>query len=679
MPSLRPVNLRARLGLIGLMVGCLFAAMFVRLWYLQVLDSSRLAAAATANQVREVTVQAPRGTILDRYGNTIVDNHTVVAVTVARSVVPNASCGSKLPARYPAVIDRLAQVLGVTSASVLQTLGDCRYSPYEPVPIATGVDISKVIYIREHQDEFPGVAVQELSQRDYPQGNAGAHLLGYVGAISPQQLAKLTSSGYQQGDLVGQAGVEKSYEKWLRGQPGVTKLEVDANGRVLGSLGEQRPQPGDSVELTLDLGLQKEVDSDLAAEIDKLHHTYDHQAGIYYPAPSGSAIVLDPRNGAVLAMSSYPGYNPSVWVGGISTQQYQALSASPSALINRAVDGLYTPGSTFKLVTATAAIDDGLISPSSYIYDPGFFRIPNCRSGCLFHNNESESLGSLNVQTALTASDDVFFYNLGYDFYAQRGRYGPEAIQDVAKQYGLGQPTRWELGGGVVGRVDSPSERLYLHQHYPTAFPNYQWYAGDNVEVAFGQGATVISPLQLADAYAAFANGGTVWEPHVGGQVLGRAGKVVWTFAPQAISHVALSPTARQTILAGLQGVVTNRLGTAYGTFLGFPFEKLAVAGKTGTATTPTREPTALFTAFAPADNPQYEVLVVIDQAGYGASGSAPVARQILEYLMQHPVGPVTAPAAPATSSTTTPATTPATTQATTPATSSTTTPAGHR
>jgi penicillin-binding protein 2 len=646
---LRPANLRARLGLIGLMVGCLFAAMFVRLWYLQVLDSSRLAAAATANQVRQVTVQAPRGTILDRSGNVIVDNQTVVAVTVARSVVPNAACGTKaVPTRHPAVIDRLAKALGVTAASILQTLSDCRYSPYEPVPIATDVDISKVVYIREHQDQFPGVAVQELSQRDYPQGNAASHLLGYVGAISPQQLTKLKGSGYQQGDLVGQAGVEKTYEKWLRGQPGVTKLEVDANGRVLGSLGEQRPQAGDAVELTIDVALQKEVDADLAAEIDKLHHTYDPQAGIYYPAPSGSVIVLDPRSGAVLAMSSYPDYNPSVWVGGISAQQYQALSASPSALINRAVDGLYTPGSTFKLVTATAALNDGLISPSTYIYDPGSFRIPNCTSGCVFHNNESESLGSLNVQTALTASDDVFFYNLGYDFYEQRSRYGPEAIQDVAKQYGLGQPTHWELGGGVVGRVDSPSERLSLHQHYPTAFPNYQWFAGDNVEMGFGQGATVISPLQLADAYAAFANGGTVWEAHVGGQVLDRAGKVVWSFRPQAISHVNLPPVTRQTILAGLEGVVTDRLGTAYGTFLGFPFNQLTVAGKTGTATTPTREPTALFTAFAPADNPQYEVLVVIDQAGFGSSGSAPVARQILEYLAQHPVGAVTAPANPA-------------------------------
>ena len=628
------------------MVGCLFAAMFVRLWYLQVLDSKNLAAAATANQVREVTVQAPRGPILDRYGNTLVTNQTVVAVTVARSVVPTASCGSKLPTRYPAVIDRLAQVLGLTSSTVLKTLEDCRYSPYEPVPIATGVDIGKIIYIREHQDLFPGVAVQELSERNYPQGPAAAHLLGYVGAISTQQLAKLKAQGYQQGDQVGQSGVESTYERWLRGQPGVTKLEVDARGRVLGSLGEQRPVPGDSVELTVDLGLQQEVDKDLANEISALHSQVDPATGLHYPAPSGSAIVLDPRSGSVLAMSSFPNYDPSVWVGGISSSEYQALSQNPSALLNRAVDGLYTPGSTFKLVTATAALDDGLISPYTVIYDPGFFKIPNCTNGCLFHNNESESLGAINVQTALTASDDVFFYNLGYDFYVQRGRFGPEAIQDVAKQYGMGQPTHWELGGSATGRVDSPSERLYLHQHYPSAFPNYQWYAGDNVEMAFGQGATVISPLELADAYAAFANGGTVWAPHVGGQVVNRANKVVWSYKPQAISHVDISPTTRQTILSALEGVTTNRLGTAYGTFLGFPFDKMSVAGKTGTATTSTREPTALFTAFAPADNPQYEVLVVIDQAGYGASGSAPVARQILEYLVQHPVGPVTVPPA---------------------------------
>ena len=639
-----PPNLRARLGLVGVMVLCLFAAMFVRLWYLQVLDSRALSAQATANQVRQVTVQAPRGLITDRTGQLLVGNQTIVAVTVARSVVPTASCGTRLPARYPAVIDRLATVLGVTASSILQTLSDCRYSPYQPVPVATNVGMPVVTAIREHQSDLPGVQVEELSERSYLEGQTAAHLLGYVGAISPQQLAGRKNQGYEPGNQVGQAGAEAAYEAWLRGTPGVTNLEVDARGTVLGSLSEHSPVPGDTVELSIDSGLQQELDKDLAAQIDALHHSYDKQAGIYFPAPSGSAIVMDPTNGAILAMSSYPSYDPSVWVGGISTQEYQALSQAPSALINRAVDGLYAPGSTFKLVTATAAMNDGLITPYSIIYDPGQFTIPNCRSGCVFHNNESESLGDIDLQTAITASDDVFFYNLGYDFYEAQSRYGPEPIEDMAKNYGLGQPTSFDLGNASVGRVDGPTERISLHQRNPTAFPNDQWYAGDNVELAFGQGGTVISPLQLADAYAAFANGGTLWTPHVGAQVVDSNGKVVWSYAPKALSHINLPPTTRQTILAGLEGVVSDSLGTASATFAGFPLGRFPVAAKTGTASTGAVEPTSLFVAFAPADNPKYVVAVVIDQAGYGASGSAPVARQILQYVMDHPIGPVTVP-----------------------------------
>ncbi|HUZ44628.1 MAG TPA: penicillin-binding protein 2 [Acidimicrobiales bacterium] len=638
-----------RLGVIGLMVACLFAAMFVRLWYLQVLESPQLAAAANSNQTRQVTEAAPRGLILDRNGNVIVGDRTVVAITVARSVVPTASCGGKLPSQYPAVIGRLADLLGLTTSAVLTTLSDCRYSPYEPVPVATNVDISKVVYLREHQSEFPGVSVQELSQRYYPAGTAAAQVLGYVGPINSSQLNRLKNQGYQQGDLIGQAGVEAAYESSLRGKPGVTDLEVNAGGRVLGTLSSTAPVPGDDVQLSIDLNLQKTVDADLATEIKTLHNQRDPLTGYYYPAPSGAAVVLDPTNGQVLAMSSYPSYDPSVWVGGISTSEYAQLAPSdpnqPDALINRAVTGTYTPGSTFKLVTATAALDDGLINPGYYYDDTGSFTIHNCTAGCTFHNNESEALGSIDVQTALTASDDVFFYNLGYMFYENQARYGPQPIQTVAKDYGMGQPTGFDLYSGAgATRVDSPAERIKLHDEAPAAFPNYQWYAGDNIEMAFGQGATVISPLQLADAYATFANGGTLYAPHVGAQIVTPEGKVVQTLPGKVMSRVTLPPATKDTILAGLEGVVSDRLGTAYGTFLGFPDGTFPVAAKTGTASTNKLEPTALFVSFAPADAPRYVVMVVIDQAGYGASGAAPVARQVLQYLYQHPIVPVKAP-----------------------------------
>jgi penicillin-binding protein 2 len=658
---------RGRLGIIALTVVCLFAAMFVRLWYLQVLDSPKLAAEATSNQTRQVTVQAPRGLILDRNGNVMVGNQTVVAITVARSVIPQLGCGSQptvlpdgriqftagKPAKIettvmPAVIPRLAQLLGLPEDNLVQTISDCRYSPYEPVPVATNVSMDKIVYLRERQSDFPGVSVQELSQRYYPAGTAAAQVLGYVGGISPQELAQLRDQGYQQGDQIGLAGVEATYEKYLRGRPGVTNLEVNSSGKVMGVLSQQPAVPGDSVQLTIDLGLQTEVDKDLAAEIKTLHGQVDPTTGVRYPAPSGAAIVLDPRNAQVLAMSSYPTYNPSVWVGGINTAEYDALKGSanqPSALINEAVDGIYTPGSTFKLATATAALDDGIISPYSIIYDSGTFRIPNCTEGCSFHNNESESLGAIDVEEALTASDDVFFYNLGYDFYEQQSKFGPQAIQNFAAQYGLGQPTGFDLDPGAgYTRVDSPAERQLLHKESPKAFPNYEWYAGDNVEMAFGQGATVVSPLQLANAYATFANGGTRYAPHVGAQAVTPSGKVAYRVPDKTLAKVPLPGPTRSAILSGLEGVVSNPLGTAYQTFLGFPDSQFPVAAKTGTASTNKVEPSALFVAFAPANDPQYVVMVVIDQAGYGASGAAPVARQVLQYLHSHPIGPIKAP-----------------------------------
>ena len=640
----RPAGGRARLAVVGLMVGSLFAAMFVRLWYLQVLDAPRFQVAATQNQVREVTTSAPRGLVVDRTGQVMVGNQTTLAVTLSREAATST------PAHL-AVIDRLGQVLGMSRADIQHKVNDNQFSPYEPVPVATGVDPAKVVYIEEHKDQFAGVEVKELSERSYPQGSLAAQTLGYTGPISASDLKKLKSRGYQQGDLVGESGVERAYEQWLRGQAAVEDLEVNAKGQVIGSLGGHPATPGDTVQLSIDLPLQQEVESALTNEIGALQRTYDPIARMHFPAPDGAALVLDPNNGQVLAMASYPSYDPSVWNGGISNQNYANLS-SPGAhqpLENRAVFGSWAPGSTFKLATATAALDAGLIGPGSVIDDPGVFTFPGCHGDCpVLHNAPGDgALGPLTVTSALTASDDVFFYTLGYRFYQARGQLGMEAIQNVAHAYGLGVPTQFALGDSSYSWVDSPTVRKALHAQAPRVYTD-TWFAADNVEMAFGQGLTVITPLQLADAYAAFANGGTVWQPQIAAQVLDHAGHPVTTFTPKAISHVNLPPDARQAILSGLEGVTTNRRGTAYGTFLGFPFDKMTVAGKTGTATTnkTNAEPTALFVAFAPTDQPKYVVVVVIDQAGYGASGAAPVARQVLQWLIDHPVAPVKAPTA---------------------------------
>jgi penicillin-binding protein 2 len=530
-----------------------------------------------------------------------------------------------------------------------------------------------VLYIKEHQSEFPGVSSVQTTQRNYPQvqlpGPAqgtypAAQVLGYVGTINTSELQSRAAQGYLAGDAFGQAGLEYQYETELHGIPGQQQLEVDPHGQVAGILKSTPPTPGDDIVTNIDTNLQQVADNALATQVQNLRKTYDpacnNKAGCYPAATGGAVVVMSPQTGAVYAMSSFPSYNPSVWVGGITTAQYAALSdpANNQPLLNRAIDGLYTPGSTFKLNTATAALQTGLISPGFTYYDSGSFKTPGCQynsTTCIFHNSTGDPTGSYSVSSALTVSSDDFFYNLGYLFYAQAAKYGATPIQDQAAQYGLGELTGIDLPGEAQGRVDSQAVRVKLHAEAPKAFPNTTWYTGDNIEMAFGQAGTYITPIEQATAYATFANGGTRYAPQVAAAVVSPSGQVVKKIAPQVTGHVALSPSTYQALLTGFTGVVQNSNGTAYGTFEGLNFPG-GLAGKTGTADTVAgKEPTAWFVGFGPVADPQYVVVCVIDQAGYGATAAAPVVRDIYSYLATHPVGPPAIPPSAATSRATAP------------------------
>jgi penicillin-binding protein 2 len=342
----------------------------------------------------------------------------------------------------------------------------------------------------------------------------------------------------------------------------------------------------------------------------------------------------------VLAMASYPSYDLNDWIGGISNSNFTALQAS-GAENNYAIGGLYTPGSTFKLVTATAALQDGLWSPGQYYNDAGSFKIPGCPApgvqstqGCVLHDNPGDGTGDYNISGALTVSSDAFFYNLGDLFYNARGQLGPDAIQNEGAQYGEGTITGIDLPSEAQGRIDSQTTRQKLHAQAPAAFPNTTWYTGDNIEMAFGQGATVLTPIEQAVAYSTFANGGTRYAPQVASEVVNpMTGKVVKKYEPNALGHVAISPTNYSAILQGLEGVISNRNGTGYQAFLGFP-SSWNLAGKTGTASNQAnQEPNSWFVAFGPNPNPQYLVLAVIGQGGYGASAAAPLVRNIFDYI----------------------------------------------
>lgn len=684
-PEEVPSRPRLRINVIAVIVFALFAVMVLRLWSLQVIDHRQYYAAVNTNTLRTVTLPAPRGLVVDR-------NDTVLA----GNKVENELVLSRVEARAdPSIVGRVAALAGISPGTVQAALTDQEYSPYEPVPVLQDAPAATVQYLDAHQSEFPGVSVEQVTVRQYPQGGTVAtQVLGYTGPITATYLKRHPHSGYTQASQIGKTGVEEAAQRYLGGEPGKEELEVDPTGTVIRTEAETRPVQGDTVVTNITAGLQRYVQSALATDIanDRTRVT----TGIHPAAPNGAAIVLNARTGAVLALTSYPSYSLTEWVGGISTADYEALQAGCTVatgacpLNDYAIQGLYTPGSTFKLATATAALQDGLIGTTTTIDDSGVFDVrthgdPTCVSGCTFHDATAYDAGIITVRLALTESDDFFFYTMGLQFWLDRGRYGNTAIQDVAHEYGLGESTGIDLPGEVPGRVDSQPVREQLHKEAPTAFPTTSWYAGDNIEMAFGQGETVLTPIEEAQAYATFADGGVRHQPEVVGAVVSPDGKVVRTVAPKVTGHVAISPADYQAMLTGFEGVTHTPKGTAYGTFQQYSHvpSTYVIAGKTGTATTGTtkvKAPNAWFVGFGPIGGPtEYVVVVAVAQAGYGADAAAPAVANIFNYLYANPVSPtLRLPTAAAQPSTAPPATIPPigtpTTTTTAPTTSTSTT-----
>jgi len=611
-----PDSLRFRMTAVGVVVLSLFGALFARLWYLQVLDSGQFQVAAQQNGVRLIYETAPRGRILDRKGRVIVDNKIVNVLTVDRTIVK----------QHPEVIGRLGALLGRTSQDIKLAIADPRFSELAPVPLGEA-NAQVITYVAEHSEDFlGGVSVTQEAVRSYPHGSLAAHLLGYVGEINDTELASRVKDGYRLGDQIGKSGVELAYENVLRGRPGVTKLEVDVHGRVIGTLDRQPAVQGHDLRLTVDLDIQNLAEDSLKTGLAAAQGQFDRSVGHNYAAPAGAVVVEDPHDGSILALASWPTYDPSTFVNGISTSVFAQLTApgAHAPLTDRATSGLYAPGSTFKLVTGTAALNSGLISPGTPFFDRGYIMVGAQR----FNNAGNSSYGTVALPQAIAVSSDSFFYDLGRRFW-EGGR--SLAIQDTAREYGFGSRTGIPIGGEQPGRVPDPATRKRLHDANPTAYPNGQWFTGDNVNLAIGQGELVVTPLQLANAYATFANGGTLYQPRVALDVDNQDGSKISDIVPRPVHEVAMSPENRAAMLEGFKGVIAASGGTAHQAFSGFPNDTFIAAGKTGTAQVAGKEDTSVFTSFAPADNPSYGVTVFEEESGFGASGAAPVARRILE------------------------------------------------
>ncbi|MGH9224855.1 MAG: penicillin-binding protein 2 [Acidimicrobiales bacterium] len=619
---------RLRLAILGVVVISLFATMLARLWYLQVLVAPELKVEAQANSVRLVYTEAPRGRILDRDGDVLVDNRIVPTVVVDR----------RAAAKDPGIAFRLAAYLGKDPIEIQRRIEDPRFSQYKPVPVADDVKKEQVVYLREHQADFPGVDVVQLTQRFYPRDTLAAHVLGYVGEINDKELEPRKNDGYRPGDSIGKSGVELAYEKDLRGDPEVEKLQVDSQDRVLRSLGNQPAVPGHDVQLTIDIDVQVLAEESLKQALDTAQASWDPNQLKRFLAPAGSVVVEDPRDGSILAMASYPTYKPTEFVNGISTAQFQALNdpVNHFPLNNRAIQGLYAPGSTFKLITSLAALGQQVIFPNTTINDTGSIAVGNPPT--IFRNAFGTRHGAVNLARALSVSSDVYFYELGAKLDAPRK---PYPIQEQAKALGLGTTTNVELPFEADGRVPDPETKQKLHDDNPEAFPYGEWFTGDNINLSVGQGDLVVTPLQLANAYATFANGGTVWAPHVGGAIRDVMTNESAPVEPKAQSRVEFNGAHRDAIMAGLRRVVSDDEGTASAAFAGFPLNRFSLAGKTGTAEVLSKQDTALFVGFGPVEDARYVVAAVLEEAGLGSSAAAPVVRRVFDGLVGNPPKPV--------------------------------------
>jgi len=620
-----------RLSIAALVVLALFATLVIRLWALQVLDGKRLGSVARLYTTRSVSIPGPRGAIFARGGQVLAKDDFEWVVTLQATPGPTGRIAD------PTVERRLVGLLpGLTMAAIRADLSSNQFSPYQPIPVAFHVSPSSVLYIDAHQSLFPGVTALEEPVRHYPYSTLATQTLGYVRPITAAQLNKWAKYGYQSNEITGQAGLEQQYELSLQGHPGIITEEVDPAGDVVKTVSSTQPTLGNSLVLNLSLPLEQDVSSALSSEIAKLQ-------GSGLAAPLGAAVVMDPRNGAVLAMSSYPSYDDNWWVSGMTNNRYAYLTHNVGYPLNNwAIQGFQPPGSTFKLVTATAALNSGLITPYTEIDDTGTFPLPGSAP---LHDADNSALGWVNVTKAITASSDFFFYTLGERFWNARSQYGLTPIQNMAHLYGLGVNDGIDLPKNEVqpGWVDSPAVRKALHAQAPNVYAN-TWYLGDNVEMAFGQGETVVTPIQLATAYGTFANGGTRYAPELGAAIVSPTGKLIRRIAPKVEDVVPMPASTRQALLSGFEGATQSPDGTAYGDFIGFNFNKWDVAGKTGTATVTVndvKQPTSWFVAFGgPRGQPyKYVVAVEINQAGYGAAASAVVVRQIYNYLYSHGVG----------------------------------------
>ncbi|MEX2107184.1 MAG: penicillin-binding protein 2 [Solirubrobacterales bacterium] len=593
----RGSRLSLRIAVLGGIAVALFAVLFFRLWNLQVLDGEKYLAEAKNNRTREYKVIAPRGDILDRDGNVLVDNRTSLALQLNTQKLPDD------PAEERAELSQIGELAQMSLKKVRRTIREGEeVAAGAPVTLRRDVGYDLVYYLEENQRRFPGVAVQRVFVRAYPDESRAAHVLGSVGEVSGEELKEAPYKSLEPGDEVGKGGVEYSYDRFLRGQPGLTKVQVNALGQPTpgGQLVSQSPTPGSNLKLSLDPDVQAAGEASLAS----------------YGLP-GAFVTMDVHNGEVLGLGSFPTYDPSDLARPITQAEYDSYYGDEelAPLTDRATESYYPTGSTFKMITALAALEGGVITPGTTINDAGSIEI----AGQRFQNAGGVSYGPLTLVPALQVSSDVFFYELG------REMNQTDQLQEWASRLGIARSTGIDLPGESEGLVPSEEWRDDLFEAGETERP---WAVGDNIQLATGQGDLQTNPLQMAIAYAALGNGGKIVTPHLGKELEDAAGRVLKEFDPPIKRKVKIDPASRSAILEGLHDSAQMPTGTSYPVFGGFP---VPVAGKTGTAQRLPHPDQAWYIVLAPYPNPRIVTAVTIEGGGFGAETAAPAALRILE------------------------------------------------
>jgi penicillin-binding protein 2 len=603
-----PAALQRRIAILGGIALIAFGVILFRLWYLQVLSGDRYLAEAQGNRVREVTVQAPRGDILDRDGETIVTNRTALALQVRVAELPEN------PASRTKVLRDVAEVAGLELSRVRKEIQEqTELLPSSPVTLVRDVPTSVVLFLRENQARFQGVSVDRVYVRQYPKGTLAAHLLGYVKEVSAEQLEESEYSELQPGDEIGQDGVELSYDSVLRGVNGSTRVPVDASGTPTGRpTSMDEPSPGNDLVLSIDSDLQQAGENGLIGR-------------------SGGFVALDVESGEILAMGSAPTFDPSALAKPeLSEADAEFIFGDPAQTgtgapaFNRAIAAGYPVGSTFKPITTLAALDADKLTPTEIINDDGLYQLGTQE----FRNAGDKVYGPIALREALKVSSDVFYYTLGGRLQEVMDDTGEQYIQDWATDLGFGDVTGLDVPGEALGRVPTPEWRNELFENGDTDRP---WSIGDNVNLSIGQGDLLAAPLQLAVSYAALGNGGTIVTPHVGLRTEDPDGQVVQEIAPPPADEVEIPDSWRDPIMDGLVAAAMEPGGTSYSVFGNFPVD---IAGKTGTAETivdgvPYDQ--GWYAALAPARDPEVAVVFTVEKGGFGVDSAAPAVRSILD------------------------------------------------